>query len=66
LLRVLSSAVEADLDEVMALVENWRLMGKGLGLIDFHLTASALLFGTPLWTLDKRLRGESARLDIAY
>ena len=66
LLRALPSAIEADHDEVMAFVEKYRLMGKGLGLIDMHLMASALLSGMPLWTLDKSLRRESARLDIAY
>jgi predicted nucleic acid-binding protein len=66
LLRVLPSAVEADHDEVMAFVERYRLMGKVLGLIDIHLMASALLSGTPLWTLDKSLRRESARLGIVY
>lgn len=66
LLRALPSAVEADHDEVVAFLEKYRLMGKGLGLIDIHLMASAFLSATPLWTLDKRLRRESVRLGIAY
>ena len=66
LLRSLPSAVEADHDEVMAFLEKYRLMGKGLGLIDIHLMASAFLSGTPLWTLDKKLRRESVRLGIAH
>jgi predicted nucleic acid-binding protein len=66
LLRSLPPAVEAHHDEVMAFLKKNRLMGKGLGLIDIHLMASAFLSGTPLWTLDKKLRRESSRLGIAY
>jgi predicted nucleic acid-binding protein len=66
LLRSLPSAVEADHDEAMAFLEENQLMGKGLGLIDIHLMASAFLSGMPLWTLDKKLRQESSRLGIAY
>lgn len=66
LLRSLPSAVEADHDEVMGFLDQNRLMGKGLGFIDIHLLASAFLSGTPLWTLDQKLRRESLRLGIAY
>jgi len=66
LLRSLPSAVEADHDEAMGFLEENQLMGKGLGLIDIHLMASAFLSGMPLWTLDKKLRHESSRLGIAY
>lgn len=30
-------------------------MGRGLGLIDVHLLASAVLAKIPFWTSDKRL-----------
>jgi hypothetical protein len=33
-------------------------MGKGLGYIDMHLLASAVLTKVPLWTLDKKLNEE--------
>jgi predicted nucleic acid-binding protein len=56
LLRSLPLAVEADHDEVMNFLERNQLMGKGLGLIDIHLMASAFLSGMPLWTLDNKLR----------
>ena len=39
----------------MALMRLRELHGKGLGWIDMHLVASALLAGCPLWTLDKTL-----------
>lgn len=66
LLRSLPLAVEADHDEAMDFLERNHLMGKGLGLIDIHLMASALLSGMPLWTLDNKLRREASRLGIAY
>lgn len=41
-------------------------MGKGLGYIDIHLLASALLTHIPLWTLDKRLKDVSSLLGIKF
>jgi predicted nucleic acid-binding protein len=42
-------------EEVLAFIEGHKLMGKGLGYIDVHLLASAVLSGLSIWTLDKRL-----------
>ena len=39
----------------MLFIEKHRLMGRGLGHIDMHLLASAMLTGINLWTFDKRL-----------
>jgi hypothetical protein len=41
-------------------------MGVGLGLVDVHLLASALLSGAPLWTADKQLIAASTGLNINY
>jgi hypothetical protein len=54
-LTTLPVATRASDDEVMRLVEDRRLWSKGLGWIDAHLLASALLSHCRLWTLDKRL-----------
>lgn len=59
LLKDLPMASIADDDEVMTSIEHHGLMGKGLGYIDVHLLASAILTNVPLWTLDKRLRDVS-------
>lgn len=59
LLKDLPMASIADDDEVMATIEHHGLMWKGLGYIDVHLLASAILTNVPLWTLDKRLRDVS-------
>jgi predicted nucleic acid-binding protein len=53
-------------DEAYAFIETRRLMGKGLGLIDIHLLASAMLSQIPLWTQDKRLHQAAKDLNIAY
>ena len=66
LLQALPRVVEAEHDEAMRLIDRHRLMGKGLGFIDVHLMASAVLSDTPLWTLDKMLKAESSRLGIAF
>ncbi len=49
-------AVVADHDEVLAFVESNRLIGSGIGWIDAHLLASAVLSDATIWTLDRRLQ----------
>jgi predicted nucleic acid-binding protein len=55
LLNSLPRSVEATHNEVFTLVESRNLSGRGIGWIDAHLLASALLSAADLWTLDKRL-----------
>ena len=55
-----------DHQEVLALLEEARLYGKGIGWVDAHLLCSALLSKTPLWTLDRRLQTVASSLRIAY
>jgi len=62
----LPQAEVAEHDEVLSLVENKNLMGNGIGWVDAHLLASALLSGTPLWTRDRKLRSLSAALNVLY
>jgi len=65
-LHALPEAVVAKHEEVLHLIESHQLMGRGLGLIDVHLLASALLTRVPLWTADKCLHAASAELNIVY
>jgi predicted nucleic acid-binding protein len=52
--------------EVLALIERQALYGKGIGYVDSHLLASALLTtGTSIWTRDQRLRHVATRLRLA-
>jgi len=53
-------------DEYLEFVATRKLMGKGLGFVDIHILASAVLSGIPLWTGDKRLAKSAADLGVAY
>jgi len=66
LLQALPSVVAAEHDEVMGFIDDRRLMGKGLGLIDMHLLASAVLSEVRLWTLDKNLSQAAMQLGLAH
>ena len=50
--------------EVLHLIEDRRLWGRGLGWIDAHLLASALLSNCRFWTLDVRLAKAAAELGL--
>lgn len=52
--------------EVMRLIEKRRLWGLGLGWIDAHLLASALISDARIWTLDRRLRSAAKRLGVVW
>lgn len=66
LLRTLRS-IDLVLDEeVFILIEDRKLYGKGLGFIDLHLLASALVHHVPIWTRDKSLRRVSEELGIDH
>lgn len=55
LLCALPSVTVATHDEVMHMIAAKELYGKGTGLIDMHLIASALLDHVGIWTKDKSL-----------
>jgi hypothetical protein len=66
LLQALPMTTYAEHKEVMQFIEHHSLMGKGLGYMDTHLLASAILTKVPLWTLDKKLNEVSSKLGLAY
>ena len=66
LLQALPVAIQSEHDEVMRFIENYSLMGKGLGYVDVHLLASAKLSEMPLWTLDKRLHEAAAAIGVSF
>ncbi len=52
--------------EVLRFIGERRLFGLGVGYVDAHLLAAALLTaGTLLWTLDARLLAAAKRLGVA-
>jgi len=63
-LEALPSAVSATHEEVMRLVEVRKLWGLGIGWIDAHLLASALLSNCQLWTLDGKLARAAAAAGV--
>jgi predicted nucleic acid-binding protein len=52
--------------EVVEFVRARRLHGRGVGWIDAHLLASALVGRLRLWTTDPRLATHAKQLGIAY
>jgi predicted nucleic acid-binding protein len=64
LIGALPSAPMAEHEEVFAFVESRRLMGRGLGWIDMHLLASAVLAAVPLLTSDKNLSAVARELGV--
>jgi len=52
--------------EVAAFVRDRGLQGSGIGWIDAHLIASALVGRFQLWTADKRLSGVARELGVGY
>lgn len=52
--------------EVVQFARDRRLPGKGIGWIDVHLLASAIVGGHELWTADVRLAETAGSLSVAY
>ncbi len=66
LLRTLNR-VEMVLDEeVFTLIEDRKLFAQGLGFIDVHLLAAALIHHVQIWTKDKSLQRVAGELRIKY
>jgi predicted nucleic acid-binding protein len=55
LLQGLPAAVVASDQEVLLMIEQHQLMGRGIGYVDAHLLASTKLSHCQLWTQDRRL-----------
>lgn len=66
LLHALPTVTAISNDEALYFIEEKRLMGLGIGIVDVHLLASAIITNTPLWTNDRRLKEVARKLDILY
>jgi len=53
-------------EELLVFIEHNKIMGTGLGFVDVHLLAAAMLEGIPLWTQDKKLKQACSRLSIDF
>jgi predicted nucleic acid-binding protein len=65
-LQLLPLVTQAKHEEVMEFIETNKLMGRGLGYIDVHLSASAKLTGVPMWTFDKKLDKTIKEMGISF
>ena len=63
-LQALPAVPLAEHGEVLGLIYRHGLAGAGIGWVDAHLLASALLGGTRIWTLDRPLAAVAARLGL--
>jgi predicted nucleic acid-binding protein len=62
----LPSVHVADPEEVLALVEGRHLIGTGVGYVDAHLLATAVVTqDCMIWTRDSRFRDAAVRLGVA-
>jgi predicted nucleic acid-binding protein len=52
--------------DVVAFVEGRRLHGRGVGWIDIHLLASAIVSSLKLWTADPRLSAMAHEFGVEY
>jgi predicted nucleic acid-binding protein len=52
--------------EVVAFVRDRKLQGRGIGWIDAHLLASALVGRLRLWTIDPALAELASDLGVAF
>jgi predicted nucleic acid-binding protein len=66
LMNALPKTPHLDDEEVLQFIESRHLMGRGIGLVDVHLAASAKLGGVQLWTLDKKLAVVASELDLLF
>ncbi len=64
-LQLLPQATVSTHDEALAMIEQHKLMGRGVGFVDVHLLASAKLSKATLWTRDKRLAAVATEFGLA-
>ncbi len=66
LLHALPSLGPAENNEALFFIEQHKLMGRGIGLIDIHLLASCRIHGSLLWSNHRRLHAIAAELGCAF
>ena len=52
--------------EVVEFVRHHKLNGRGIGWIDAHLLASAMVAGSRLWTADRALAAVAQDVGVTY
>ena len=64
LFALLPSAATVAHDEVLELVRRRRLSRRGIGWVDAHLLASALVSSASIWSADARLAAAASELGV--
>lgn len=64
LLKNLPMAKKAEDEEILEFIEKHRLHSRGIGWVDTHLLASALLSDCGLWTFDRALNKAAGLLGV--
>ncbi len=64
MLHKMPQAPLASHHEVLALIVSHKLYGTGLGSVDVHIIASAMLGKIRIWSRDKALAREAERLGL--
>ncbi len=64
LLCALPMATTVEYSELLAFIAHHRLMGRGIGIVDVALLASAQQTTAYLWTIDKRLQTVAQELGL--
>jgi len=65
-LHNLPQATQASPAEIFHFIHTHQLHAQGLGFIDIHLLAAAFLAKAKIWTLDRRLATQAARLHVNF
>jgi predicted nucleic acid-binding protein len=66
LINELPAPVSATHDEVLRMIEDRKLWGKGIGFVDFHLLASAMIGRCQLWSTDRGLNEVAAEFKLSW
>lgn len=62
----LPQPMTATMQDALYLLESAKLYGRGIGLVDLLLLASAKISGVQIWTRDKRLERIAAQMQLDY
>lgn len=52
--------------ELLGFIERHALAGRGVGFVDIHLLAAALVSGASIWTRDKRMAAVATELGCVH
>jgi predicted nucleic acid-binding protein len=64
--KVMRQAVLVANPEVVEFVRHQKINGRGIGWIDAHLLASAIVVSSSLWTADRPLAAVAQDIGVAY